>query len=122
LNLEIPKWPKRTQYIEKLRLVRNNTVVHWGGPDKKYEIDSQAGRLWGFSWPGDAVDLTNLAFGSQSLVGAKDRVLQPIPVTHELCMQYLKQCDVRCVDLFNRIIECLPITIGTQEYVYPIHS
>lgn len=41
LRLRIAKKPKRVPYIEKLRLVRNNTVVHWGGPDKKHDVDSR---------------------------------------------------------------------------------
>lgn len=56
LKLKIPKSPKRPPYIEKIWLVRNHTVVHWGGPGKKHELDSRAGRLWGFSWPGDRPD------------------------------------------------------------------
>ena len=117
LKLDVPKHPKRPPYIDKLRRVRNSTVVHWGGSEKKHQLDSQAGRRWGFSWPGDATDLRNLAFGSQSVIGAQDRGLQPIPATHEVCMKYLKQYDDKCVDLFRGIASHLPITLGTRQYV-----
>ncbi len=116
LRLPMPKRPKRTAYINKLRRVRNYTVVHWGGPHNKNELDSCAGRYWGFSWPGKAKNMTDLTFGSASLVGASDRVLQPIPDTHQLCMAYLKQYDEQCADLLTRIVAHLPKTIGTRKY------
>ena len=38
LNLKIPKSPKRNKYIMKMRLVRNHTVIHWGGLDNKDKL------------------------------------------------------------------------------------
>ncbi len=116
LRLDVPKRPKQPAYVEKLRRVRNNTVVHWGGPAKKNELDSRAGRFWGFSWPGGSSDLTDLAFGNESLQGANDRVLHPIPKTHSICVEYLKQYDEKCADLLGRIVTRLPITLGTRQY------
>jgi hypothetical protein len=118
LKLKVPKAPKRPAYIEKLWLVRNHTVVHWGGPEKKHELDSRAGRLWAFSWPGDATDLTNLAFGSLTLVGARDHVLKPILETHDICLKYLKKWDDNCVELFEAILSHLPMKVGAREYVH----
>jgi hypothetical protein len=60
LNIAIPEAPERPAYIKKMRLVRNKTVVHWGEPEKNQTPDSQAGRLWGFSWPGDTADLKRI--------------------------------------------------------------
>ena len=116
LKIKINKKPKRPSYVEKLRLVRNHTVTHWGGPDKKHGINSRAGRMWGFSFPGDADNLVELAFGSSSLVGADDRSLLSIPETHKICMSYIKSYDDICADLLNQIISYLPIKIGNREY------
>ena len=112
LKLKIAKTPKRVPYIEKLRLVRNHTVVHWGGPDKKHDLDSKAGRLWGFSLSTNVDDLTYLEFGYSSLVGAKDRTLKSLPETHIICIGYLKQYDALCAELLNRIANHLPMKIG----------
>src|SRR5438445_9194163 len=54
LKLAVPKRPKRPAYIEKLWLVRNYTVVHWGGPNKICDLDSRTVRLWCLSWSSDA--------------------------------------------------------------------
>lgn len=118
LRLKVPKKPKRNPYIEKLQLIRNHTVVHWGGPDKKYDIDSRAGRYWGFSFSSNADSLIDLEFGSETLVGAKDRVLKPLPETHRICTDHLKQYDLICASLLNEIVNNLPINIGNREYVY----
>jgi hypothetical protein len=118
LRLKIANKPKRVPYIEKLRLVRNNTVVHWGGPDKKHDLDSKAGRLWGFSLSTSVDDLTYLEFGSSSIVGAKDRTLKSLPETHDICIGYLKQYDALCADLLNRIVNHLPMKLGDREYVH----
>lgn len=118
LRLKVAKKPKRNPYIEKLRLVRNHTVVHWGGPDKKHDIDSRAGRYWGFSFSTNADSLVDLEFGSLTLVGAKDRVLKSLPETHKICTDHLKQYDLISANLLSEIVKHLPIKTGDLEYVY----
>jgi hypothetical protein len=118
LRLKIDKVPKEPAYLAKLRRVRNNTVVHWGGPDKKNAINSRAGRYWGFSLDGASDNLINLRFGSTSLVGADDRHLESIPETHRICTEYLTWYDALCAELFERIASHLPITVGDKEYIY----
>lgn len=118
LKLKIAKKPKRNAYVEKLRLVRNTTVVHWGGPDKKHDVESRAGRSWGFSWASDADDLTYLEFTPSLVDGAKDRLLKSLPDTHNICISYLKQYDVLCANLLSQIVSHLPIKLGDREYVY----
>jgi hypothetical protein len=116
LPLKLGKKPKREEYIEKLRRVRNHTVVHWGGPDKKHDLNSRAGRMWGFAWSNTATDLKEIEFGFLSVVGSEDRILKSIAETHRVCVAYLQQYDPLCFDLLTRIIAHLPITVGTQTY------
>ncbi len=115
LRLPVPKEPKRTAYITTLRLVRNHTVVDWGGPKGKNHLDSCAGRQRGFSWPSTAPPLTDRVFGHSSLEGASDRVLEPLPETHRLCSEYLKLSNERCADLLTRIVAHLPKTLGVKD-------
>lgn len=117
LGLKISKKPKQPQNYSKLRRVRNYTVVHWGGPGKKHDINSHAGRMWGFSFKAEAVTLLDLRFGAISLVGADDRYLETIPEIHRACIGYLKQYDELCAELFERIVSHLPITVDNKEYV-----
>ncbi len=117
LHFTIPKKPKPPEYREKLRRVRNTSAVHWGGPDKKQSLDSQAGRKWGFSLDATADTFIDLCFGSISLAGANDRQLLSLPETHRICVDYLKQFDMRCAEIMERIVSHLPRTRGSREYV-----
>jgi hypothetical protein len=110
-----PTWPA---YVKKMRRVRHYTVVHWGDPKGNHELDSRAGRNWGFSYPGDADSLIEMTFGNESLEGAADRVLSPLSETHQICASYIKQYDRICADLLARIIAHLPMTVGSRQYVY----
>jgi hypothetical protein len=116
LRLKLPKKPKRSDYIRKVRLVRNHTVVHWGGPDKKHQLDSRAGRMWGFGWSTAANDLSDLQFGYLSVVGASNRTLKPLGETHRLCTAYLTELDSVSTDLLTEIQARLPLTVGTRDY------
>jgi hypothetical protein len=118
LGLKTDKKPKDPAYFAKLRRVRNTTVVHWGGPEKKHDINSRAGRYWGFSFDGASDNLADLRFGSTSLVGADDRQLESIPETHRICTDHLKQYDALCAELFERVVSRLPITVGGKEYTH----
>ncbi|MBI5294621.1 MAG: hypothetical protein HY869_04030 [Chloroflexi bacterium] len=118
LPIKIPKKPKRNAYIQRLRLVRNHTVVHWGGPKNKDYIDSRAGRNWGFSIPTDADTLEDISFGYVSLVGANDRELRTLAQTHMEVTAYLRKYDVACAGMLKEIVQFLPIKKGSLEYVY----
>lgn len=118
LGLHLPtiKRPKRCPYLEKMHRVRNFTVVHWGGPEKKSDINSAAGRLWGISYKNDPINLLDMEFGYLTLAGAEDRTLKSLRETHKICVDYLKQYDHSCADLLSKIVERLPLTIGFREY------
>ena len=115
-RLKLPKKPKPTEYVQRVRRVRNHTVVHWGGPGLKHQLDSRAGRMWGFAWSTSATDLGGLEFGYMGVVGANPRVLKALGETHHLCVQYLQQLDAVCAELLGSIVAQMPITIGTREY------
>jgi hypothetical protein len=116
LRFKMPRKPKRPEYIKKLRRVRNHTVVHWGGPDKKSHLNSRAGRMWGFSWDAQANDLVHLCFGNMSVVGAEDRTLLSIPETHAISAAYLREWDEAAHFVLATILEHLPLTVGTRQY------
>jgi hypothetical protein len=116
LKLKVAKKPRRNEYIEKLRRVRNNTVVHWGGPAQKHDLDSRAGRMWGVALPSAATDLVGLEFGYLGVVGAQDRVLKSLGETHLCCVAYLQQFDAASADLLSRIVAHMPIEVGTRQY------
>lgn len=118
LNYKFPKQPKWNDYIKKIKLVRNKTVVHWGDPNSDRSPDTSAGKMWGFSFPTDDNNLLNLSFGSSSVVGASDRVLKPLPETHLICKKYLLEFDAVCSNMFKQIIESLPISIDGRRFEY----
>ena len=118
LNYKFPKQPKWNDYIKKLRLVRNKTVVHWGDPNNAKGPDTSAGKMWGFSFPADEKNLLNITFGSSTVSGASDRKLKPLPDTHKICKKYLHEFDDICSLMFKQIVESLPLTIDGKKYVY----
>lgn len=116
ITLRLPKHPKPNAYIHKLRRVRNHTVVHWGGPDQKRDIDSKAGRSWGFSWPANPDGLIDLQFGGDSLIGASDRQLLSMNETHRICTEHLREYDRLCVDVWSKLVQLLPSEKGTRRF------
>jgi hypothetical protein len=116
LKISVPKRPKRDAYIDRLRLVRNKTMTHWGGPDDRTHIDSFAGRLWGCSYPSKAETLKDLAFGYASVAGAKPRHLESINKTHEIFEAYLLEYDYACANMFSEIRAAMPVAIGKRTY------
>ena len=118
LNLKIPKSPKRNKYIMKMRLVRNHTVIHWGGLDNKDKLNSSAGKNWGLSHSTLDDSLIDLKFGCASVVGADDRTLEPLRETHQICSKYLKEHDDKCAELFHSIVKNLPIEINGKKYIW----
>jgi hypothetical protein len=120
LTIKTPKKPKRGEYLRRLRMVRNHTVVHWGGPKNKDAIDSRAGRQWGFSFPGDADTLKDISFGAMSLIGATDRELRTLSETHTEATSYLRKYDVACAEMLQEIIRALPLRKGSREYLHSV--
>lgn len=116
-RLKVPKRPKRPEYIERLRLVRNKTMTHWGGPDDRHHIDSRAGRQWGFSTPSADDSLRRTAFGYESAIGASPRQLLSLEETHNICEKYLLQYDYACADMFEQIRCLMPRETNGRQYV-----
>jgi hypothetical protein len=116
LTIKTPKKPKRTNYLDRVRMVRNYTVVHWGGPDQNMHIDSRAGRYWGLSYPLDTDTLEDIRFGHVSLTGATDRILLTLSQTHMECITHLREFDRNCASMLTEIIQALPITINSRTY------
>lgn len=115
-RIRTPKKPKRPSYVERLRLVRNRTMTHWGGPEDKAHIDSRSGRLWGFSFPSKSADLKKLGFGHVGVDGATPRHLLPLDETHEICEKYLLEYDYACADMYEEILGQMPTTINGRQY------
>ena len=116
LGLKIPKKPRAPENYHKLRRIRNHTVVHWGGPDKNADINSAAGRMWGFSVDSNADTLLALRVGASSIAGADDRYLEPISEIHRNCADYLKAYDDLCAGILEEVASRLPTTVGDIEY------
>jgi hypothetical protein len=114
------KKPKPCSYIEKLRLVRNKTIVHWGEPkNAEYESpDDRAGQNWERFWPTDEEDLYDFIFGGSSVPGALDRQLLPFRETHRICTEYLRQYDEHCASLLFGFEPHLPKTVDGVRYEF----
>lgn len=112
------KKPKPCSYIEKLRLVRNKTIVHWGEP-KNAECESPDDRA-GWSWDRFLLtndeDLYDFIFGGSSVPGALDRQLLPFRETHRICTEYLWKYDEHCASLLVGLKPHLPKTVDGVRY------
>jgi hypothetical protein len=91
LKLRHPRPPKRSEFIERLWLVRNFSIAHWAGTEKQ-NLDSIAGRSWSLFIDKDEQELYNISdlqFGASGVVqrdsatggevSSKDRQLSPLP-------------------------------------------
>ena len=130
LNLKIGhgKPPKRTSLINKMWLIRNYSVAHWAGTEKKENLDSIAGRyLESYCEKNDSgYDLENLQFGAISLTNYNDmtgevtestnRQVPPIPMLHKQCSSYLIEFDHICAGYLIDIKNQLPIVRGDVKY------
>jgi|688.fasta_scaffold205094_1 hypothetical protein len=113
--------PERCSYIDRLRVIRNTTVVHWGQPISKRKgptPDDHAGRHWGGSWSTNDEDLYDFNFGGMVVPGAVDRKLLPFRETHRICTEYLRQYDEHCASLLLGLEPHLPRTVDGVRYEF----
>ena len=130
LNLNSVPLPKRDKYIYKLRLVRNKSCAHWGERVNENNIqnflDQHAGYFIGSynfpnngdllqaQWGGTSVSKTDEATGKH--FSAQDRMLKPLPETHDICLTYIRELDNICKEYLDNIKLCLPIIQNDIEY------
>lgn len=121
LGLHLPhgRLPQRTEFRERLWLVRNFSVAHWSGTENKRRLDSSAGRDWGIFWNQNA-SLEELQFGATGVSGSKNRQLEPLPEIHRLCSLYLDEFDEVCANYLLDIKSYLPLKVGSREYSNPV--
>jgi len=116
LRLHHNKPPERTEFINALWKLRNYSVAHWAGTEKKHFSDSIAGRDWGYAfghtkrheeWAGDMEYIVPLFTGV---------AIKSIPETHARCSKYLSKFDKVCADYLKAIIAQMPKTLSGLEY------
>ncbi len=118
LKIKHGKPPKKAELIYRLRRVRNWSIAHWSDTEKRHEKNAIAGRMLGVNWKKDD-PLTELQFGSASVLGAKDRNLPSIPKIHQQCVSYLDEFDEVCASYLLTLKLSLPIRIGHLQYTNP---
>jgi hypothetical protein len=129
LKLRHPRPPKRSALIERLWLVRNFSVAHWAGTEKR-NADSIAGRSWDLFIDKDeqkGYNISDLRFGASGVlqrdpvtgveISSKDRQLGPLPKMHESCTLYLQKFDDVCAEYLAAIKGCLPLSDGRFRYM-----
>jgi hypothetical protein len=121
--------PTAHAYIEKVRLVRNISIVHLGSNEVE-KIDSAAAMMWqpltlgkdiSASW-----DLDKLTFGAMKLTvrdragkvvnQSADMEIGGIPELSTECSKYINKYDQICADYLGKIGAKLPVTVGDIEY------
>ncbi len=116
LQIKHNKPPERTDFIKGLWKIRNFTVAHWAGAEKKNISDSAAGRQWGYAfgykkhideWYGDMEHI---------IPGFPGVAIASIPETHNICSQFLKEFDQVCADYLKAVIAQMPKTLNGVEY------
>ncbi len=123
------KKPKRNDYIEKVRLVRNISIAHIGS-DEVSRINSRAGMMWLplslVKKSGEKSNLGNMAFCDWKLMSrnaagnlidrSTDLSIKGIPELHRYCTKYLEEYDNVCAKYLEAIIAKLPVTVGDGRY------
>jgi hypothetical protein len=123
------KPPNRTNYTEKVRLIRNISLVHMGSNEED-PVTSAAAMMWqpltASKKQDEEWDLDKITFGGFKRIArdAKGNTISQsrdleIRGTSELeteCRRYLLEYDTLCSDYLKAIHAKLPITVGDEEY------
>jgi len=123
------KLPKPTDYIKKVRKIRNISVAHIGTKNDKL-INSIAAMMWQpmtLSKKSDELwNLDNITFGSLRLIHhdssghitdqSDDFEIKGIAELNGLCSQYLAEYDRVCSIYLQTIHTKLPIKINNNRY------
>jgi len=129
LGLEHARRPKRTDYIEKVRLVRNLSIAHIGS-GKGSKITSKAAMMWEpvslRKKEGEIWDINKMQFGSFRLLSkdasgnmleqSEDLEINGVIELHQKCTNYLHSYDEVCANYLEAIISKLPVEIDNVRY------
>lgn len=129
LRVSHDKPPKANIYIEKVRFIRNVSIVHLGS-DKVRPIDALAAMMWQPLVWGKNQDedwnIDKITFGGAKLVihdssgnvagQAVDLEIAGIPELHMACLDYLDEYDRVCSEYLDEILKKLPITYNETRY------
>jgi len=116
LNLKLPhdKPPRRTKFLNDLWAIRNFSIAHWAGTEKKNLADSIAGQSWGMvhgvkthhqfrKWEWDIEYVVPLM---------SKYPMESIPEMHSACSRYLDEFERVCYEYLSAIKMKLPITLN----------
>jgi hypothetical protein len=123
------KPPKTTAYIEKVRMIRNISIVHIGSR-KESAINSAMAMMWQpMTWSKGITEPWNLdemTFGEGKLVSrdaagivkhqSDDFEIKGILEMDGHCRAYLEQYDNVCADYLKTIHAKLPMVINDEQY------
>lgn len=130
LRVAHEKRPKKTPYIEKVRLIRNHGIAHIGGnKGKANHITSRAAIIWQplsiTKKENEIWNMNKLQFGGFTIsrcdaVGnlieqSEDLKINGISELHEQCTEYLEQYDNCCASYLETIISKVPFVEGNSK-------
>jgi hypothetical protein len=115
-----PKPPKRDSYIDRVHLVRDIALVHFGS-NNATEADAASGLLWeptSMSGTPEGFDLSRITFRPGRLVlrdsvgqvigAATDLEINGLPELDQHCTLFLHQYDTACADYLRALQARLP--------------
>lgn len=132
LRLSHGKPPKHPELVRNLWAIRNCSIAHWAGTEKKGQIDSAAGRGWGmcfsasgtegWDWNIEELQLGNIRVCRYDEITGMTECsfnlgTKSIPEMHTLCTSYLGEFDEVCTEYLDAIKSKLPVTIDGRRIV-----
>ncbi len=113
LTLAHDKPPKHNRFLGDLWKVRNDSIAHWAGTQRKALAHSIAVDNWGFGFALKTEHKWDIEY---CIPTHSKYPMQSIPEMHEICVKYLAEFDRVCCEYIRAIKMKLPITIGSTQY------
>ena len=116
LRISHRKLPERTDFVKALWKLRNFTIAHWAGTEKKTDFNSIAGRKWGYGF-GHSIRHKYWAENIERIIPLfQGVVIASIPDTHARCSKYLENLDQICTNYLKALAGQMPKTHDEIEY------
>jgi len=130
LRIKLPKMPKKTPYIEKVKKIRNISITHVGKQNKKNPATSTVAANWKYVTielpKNEPMDINKLCFFScridckdsdgKMVHTSEDLEIKGIHELHENCTKYLEEFDSVCAEILEKISCELPLKNGDKEF------
>lgn len=131
IRVKHEKRPKPSQYIKKVKRIRDLSIAHMGSHKKASEVNVFSAMLWQpLTWITDSSGpwhVNEITFGNGEIISrdsqgnllgkSDDHKIQGISEMNIYCMEYINEYDRICAEYFNNIKGKLPITVDGILYV-----